>query len=245
MVSDTCPGEMITIVIDPLMFECEDVGMQTVTVTVSDGTNESVCMTTVTVVDDSTPMCVAKDITVTLNANGEATITADQVDDGSSAGCDVMTLSVTPTMFECDDVDQNNPVTLTVTGSNGEMAFCNALVTVLDDELPTIDCIDDITFFLDNMGELDITAGDLLLSASDNCDIITQEASPNDFDCGDVGGDASVVTVTVTDENGNSSECTSNVTVEDNLDPICTITDITIGPLDEFNLSRSVLYVFR
>ena len=42
--------------------------------------------------------------------------------------------------------------------------------------------------------------------------------SETDFDCSDVG--ANTVTLTVTDNNGNESTCTSTITVEDNVDPI-------------------------
>ena len=49
----------------------------------------------------------------------------------------------------------------------------------------------------------------------------------NDFDCSNIGM-TNTVTLAVTDNNGNVSTCTSDVTVEDNVDPTAICQDITI-----------------
>jgi len=46
------------------------------------------------------------------------------------------------------------------------------------------------------------------------------------FDCSHIG--ANTVTMTVTDGSGNSSTCTSTVTIEDNVAPTADCMDITI-----------------
>lgn len=79
------------------------------------------------------PLAVCQDITLELDANGQATLTPDLIDGGSSNG----TLSVDITQFSCADLG-TNLVTLTVTGtSNSSLtATCTATVTVADNTLP-------------------------------------------------------------------------------------------------------------
>ena len=55
-----------------------------------------------------------------------------------------------------------------------------------------------------------------------------------DFTCADLGPNE--VTLTVTDVNGNTSECSSTVSVEDNIPPTLTCQDITIE-LDAMGLA--------
>ena len=229
IVTGLCPGEMFTTVVVPDMFLCEDIGTQMVTVTVTDENgNSSTCSAEVTVEDGTLPVCNAMDVTIQLDDMGQATITVNDVDGGSTAGCVDPTLAVTPSSFDCDNVGIN-VVTLTVTASNGMTAQCTANVTVEDDMNPLLDCPTDVSFDLDANGNLTLVIGDLTNSISDNCDIVTQTLSENTFDCEDVG--ANIVTVTVTDENSNTSTCAVNVVVEDNMAPTCElIADLTFDP---------------
>ena len=80
-----------------------------------------------------------KNITVQLDESGNVSITAADVDEGSSACGDNYTLSVNPDSFTCADVGPN-AVTLTVTDNNGNSSTCNATVTVVDSEQPVITC---------------------------------------------------------------------------------------------------------
>jgi hypothetical protein len=68
---------------------------------------------TVTVEDNIDPVAVAQNITVSLDANGTASITTADVDNGSSDNCSY-TLALDVTSFDCDDVGANT-VTLTAT----------------------------------------------------------------------------------------------------------------------------------
>ena len=69
----------------------------------------------VTVEDNSNPVAVTQDITVELDGtNGQATITASDVDDGSSDNCSLPVYTLDVTNFDCSDIGDNT-VTLTVT----------------------------------------------------------------------------------------------------------------------------------
>ncbi len=211
--------------LSPNSFDCTDVGNNTVTLTATDNNgNISTCTATVTVEDNVPPVAICQDITVQLDASGNATIAGTDVDNGSNDACGIASLSVSPNTFDCTDIG-NNTVTLTVTDNNGNTSTCTSTVTVEDNVAPTALC-QDITVQLDASGNASITAADVDNGSNDACGIASLSVSPNTFDCTDVGNNT--VTLTVTDNNGNISTCTSTVTVEDNVPPVAICQDITI-----------------
>src|SRR5690606_37151640 len=110
--NDSCG--IASLSLDVTEFGCDDVGANTVTLTVTDNNgNVSTATAIVTVEDNVAPVAIAKDITVQLDANGTATITAADIDNGSNDACGIASLSIDVTEFGCDDVGANT-VTLTV-----------------------------------------------------------------------------------------------------------------------------------
>ena len=83
-----------------------------------------------------TPMAVARDFTVQLDAAGNAFITAEQVDASFADTC-AESMSVSPSSFTCGDIGPNT-VTLTVTDKNGNVSTADAIVTVEDNIPPEI-----------------------------------------------------------------------------------------------------------
>ncbi len=229
--SDACG--IASLMIDVSMFDCTDVGANNVNLTVTDNNgNVSVCAAVATVVDNVAPVAACQDITVQLDAFGNASITAIQIDNGSSDACGIASLSVAPNSFTCANTGPN-PVILTVTDNNGNVATCNATVTVEDNVAPIALC-QDITVQLDGSNMASIVGADVDNGSNDACGIGMLSVSPNTFDCSDVG--ANNVTLTVTDNNGNVAMCAAVVTVEDIIPPtiVCptatmTIPDFTTG----------------
>src|SRR5690606_11957418 len=220
--SDNCGID--TLFLNQTTFDCDDEGENVVTLTVTDFYgNESTCTATVTVTT-SPPDAVCQDITVALDANGQVTITGADVDGGSTDDCGIDSLSVTPASFDCTDLGPNE-VTLTVTDISGNTATCTAIVTVIDSLPPTAQC-QDITVMLDAMGMATITAAQIDDNSTDNCTIVSITVTPTDFDCEDVGDN--IVTLTVTDQSGNSSTCTANVMVMMPDPPNAECQDITV-----------------
>ncbi|MBI1288207.1 MAG: HYR domain-containing protein, partial [Flavobacteriales bacterium] len=218
-----------SLTVDPSAFTCAEVGANTVTLTGTDNSgNVSMCTATVTVLDTISPTAVCQNVTVQLDASGNASITAADVDGGSTDNCAVASLSATPTAFGCAEVGANT-VTLTVTDANGNSSTCDATVTVEDTIDPTIVC-QNITVQLDATGNISITGADIDNGTADNCSTVgstlTLDVTPGAFDCSNVGVNS--VTLTATDENGNSSTCTADVTVQDNEAPNALCQNITI-----------------
>ncbi|WP_299584727.1 HYR domain-containing protein, partial [uncultured Sunxiuqinia sp.] len=124
--------------LDQTSFDCNDLGSNTVRLTVTDASgNTDQCTATVTINDVTPPTAVCQNITVNLDATGNATITAADIDDGSSDGCGgAVTLAASKTSFTCADLGANT-VTLTVTDASGNTDQCTATVTINDVTPPT------------------------------------------------------------------------------------------------------------
>jgi hypothetical protein len=73
------------------------------------------------------------------------------------------------------------------------------------------------TISLDNSGTATLSAGDVILSATDNCGIVSTSVSKTSFTCADKG--ANTVNVTVVDGNGNATTVAAQVQVVDLIAP--------------------------
>ncbi|QTN39610.1 tandem-95 repeat protein [Cryomorphaceae bacterium] len=193
----------------------------TLTVTDENG-NTDQCTATVTVEDNIDPTAICQDITIQLDASGNASISTSDIDNGSADNCAITSVSLSQTSFNCAHVGVNS-VTLTVTDSNGNTDQCIATVTVQDITPPTALC-QDFTVTLDANGQATIAVSDIDNGSNDACGISSTVLSTTTFDCSDVG--TNTVTLTVTDNNGNSSSCTATVTV---IEPTITAASITVN----------------
>ncbi len=107
----------------------------------------------------------------------------------------------------------------------GNVGVCEFPLTILDGKKPTPICVNGISIELMPMGEggmIEVAADLMDYGSLDNCteqeDLIL-ELNPYMFDCNDVG--TNVVTLTVTDEAGNSDYCETYIIVQDNMN-LCT-----------------------
>jgi gliding motility-associated-like protein len=204
----------VTLAVSPASFTCADVGENTVTLTVTDvNGNTATCAATVTVEDNIDPTAICQNVTVSLDEQGNATITAAQIDNGSFDNCGIDWIAVTPASFTCANAG-NNPVVLTVMDVNGNSSTCSAVVTIIDNAAPTALC-QNISVVLDADGSAVITAVQIDNGSSDNCGIDNISVSPASFGCENIG--VNTVTLTVTDLSGNVSTCTASVTVTGDL----------------------------
>ncbi|MCX6182707.1 MAG: FG-GAP-like repeat-containing protein, partial [Bacteroidetes bacterium] len=169
------------------------IGTTNVVLTVSDAKGlSSTCATTVTVADNTAPIALAQDLTIQLDANGQASITAADVNNGSSDACGIASLTLDKTSFDCSNVGANT-VTLTVVDVNGNSSSANAVVTV-EDKVAAVVVTQDLTIQLDANGQASITAADVNNGSSDACGIASLTLDKTSFDCSNAG--ANTVTLT-------------------------------------------------
>jgi hypothetical protein len=70
--------------------------------------NTATCTFSVTISDAQAPNAICQDVTVELDASGMATITAEDINNGSFDNCtDPVTLSISQTEFNCDDLTED------------------------------------------------------------------------------------------------------------------------------------------
>ncbi len=210
-------------------FSFTNVNLVTLTVTDVNG-NIGTATAGVIVEDNIAPVAMAQDLTVQLDASGNATITAEDIDNGSSDACGISSLALDRTYFNCEDI-ANNPhtVILTVTDNNGNSSTATADVTI-EDLVPPEVLVQNIIVQLDATGNASISANDVDAGSSDACGIATLTLDISAFTCDDVG--ENTVTLTAIDVNGNISQETAVVTVVDDIDPTVLTNDVTIY-LDE------------
>ncbi|MGG5488407.1 HYR domain-containing protein, partial [Gaetbulibacter sp. PBL-D1] len=108
-------------------------GQTVVTWTATDGySNSTTCTQIVTVVDNEAPNVICQSLSLQLNPiTGLATITANDIDNGSTDNCSIANMTLSQTTFDCNDIGTNT-VTLSVTDGSGNSDSCTATVTITD-----------------------------------------------------------------------------------------------------------------
>jgi gliding motility-associated-like protein len=126
--SDNCT-ENLTIVNDaPAIFPT---GTTTVTWTVTDAAgNFTVVTQNVTVLDYTAPIVNLQNTAILLDANGNANLSFEQVDNGSYDNCTISSVELSPASFDCSQVG-NNTVTVTITDANGNISTGEVNVLVI------------------------------------------------------------------------------------------------------------------
>ncbi|MCG8331269.1 MAG: HYR domain-containing protein [Chitinophagales bacterium] len=229
--TDACGIESLEL--DNTNYNCEDVGTHTVTLTVEDEySNESTCQSTVTVEDNIAPVALCQNKTIQLDANGAASISAGEIDNNSNDACGISTLSLDKTSFDCNDVGTNT-IVLTVKDVNNNTSTCQSTVTVEDNVAPVALC-QDKTVQLGANGAGSITTSDIDNGSNDACGIASLSLDNTSFSCHEVGN-LNMVTLTLTDNNGNSSTCQASITVEDNIAPTALCHDVIVSLDSEGN----------
>jgi alpha-tubulin suppressor-like RCC1 family protein len=186
-------------------------------------------------VENQLPVAICKDITVYLDDNGIATISIEDIDDGSYSEAGIKSIDIDRTSFDCSDIGDNT-VNLTITDIFCNTSSCQSTITVVDNIPPTITVsVSPTTLWPPNNQMKTITA---TVTVDDNCGDVTyvltsitsNEDITNDvanatigtddllFDLrakrnGNGNGRIYTITYTTTDASGNTAIGTATVTV--------------------------------
>ncbi|MEY5049270.1 MAG: hypothetical protein RLZZ175_2629 [Bacteroidota bacterium] len=213
------------------------VGVTTNTYVATDASgNTNSCSFNVTVVDNIKPVVIVKNVTLPLDANGNAILTVSDVNNGSNDACGIDSISISKSTFDCSNVGANN-VVLTVVDKNGNTNSATAIVNVIDSIAPVAK-VQNKTLYLNASGNASISVEDLNNGSSDACGIDSITLSKYHFDCSNVG--ANNVVLTVVDKNGNTNSATAIVTVIDSVAPVAKVQNKTLYLNASGNASISV-----
>ncbi len=212
------------------------VGVNTVTYTATDAAgNQSTCSFTIEVVDAQAPVAVCKDIEIYLDESGNASISADAINDGSYDNCDSVILSVSLSEFTCANLGENS-VILSVSDPSGNASTCTAIVTVVDTIAPVMTCIDvPQERIANNAGCSYAVVGDEFTPTeqSDNCQASLSyvlsgatTGTGTDLDGALFNLGLTTITWTLLDVSGNSTSCDVEVTVINDVLPVIEGPDI-------------------
>ncbi len=199
------------------------IGSHTLTVTDANGC-EATLTTSIVATDAEPPVLVLANVVAALDDNGQATVIAELYDNGSYDNCgSIATWAVSQSQFDCSEVG-THVVTVTITDSNGNETSGTTEVTIEDKTAPTLVCPDNIS-----VGACNPEVSFDLPFVSDNCGVdlslLTQTGglpSGSVFPTG-----TTTQTFEYTDASGNTSTCSFDITVADELTFGAVLSDAT------------------
>lgn len=203
-------------------FSCGDIGQYQVTLVVQDVAGQiDSCSGQVTIADSTGPFVQCKDTALILDAGGNASLTAQDLDLGTFDNCTLDTFFIDRDSFGCGDAGFNT-VIFTALDIFGNTSNCISTVEIVDSVAPVALC-QDVSLYLDNAGTASLVPADLDNGSSDNCGLDSLALSQSQFSCADTG--LQVITLEVFDQYGNVETCTGNVTVRDTISPAAICND--------------------
>ncbi len=154
---------------------------------------------------------VNNNLKISLDQTGKATLTIDQVNNGSTDNVGITSMTLSKTSFTCTDLGTSK-VTFTAKDAKGNTSTAEVTVTVVDEIKPSLKAKSTYTIKLDVQGKASLKWEDIDEGSADNCSIKERKLSKTDFTRTD-GGD-NKITYTITDASGNTSSIETTVRVD-------------------------------
>ena len=191
--------------------------------------NYSICISTVTIKDTIPPEVWCKNAGVDLySRGGETPIFPVYVLDTAFDAGGIIAYNLDTTEYFCDDIGKHI-VELSVKDVGGNVSSCTAEITIVDNNPPTVLCRD-FEVALNTDGNAAISIDSIDAGSYDACGIAEMEISQSEFTGDNLG--ENMVTLYVTDINGNTDSCTAMVTVTDPVVPIVVCNSINVSVSD-------------
>jgi hypothetical protein len=182
------------------------------TITVTDNNDCPKSLSAQIVVADQTPPVLnLKNATVDLDPSGSVSVSANLFDNGSQDACGIATWTVSPNTFNCSQIGQNT-ITITATDLGGNTSTGTAVLTILDNIVPTLACPENIV-----RGSCNAVVSFNIPQVFDNCQVNpTQLVQLSGLPSGanfPLGNTAQ--SFQYTDLGGNIGQCSFNVLIGD------------------------------
>ncbi len=198
-------------------FDCTDIGANTLQlIATDDSSNTTAIDVTLTIIDNTNPVIDtggSSFLTIDLDENGEVTFDAAALGVTVTDNCGTPQVTLSRTSLNCSNINATpgNFVRITATDAQGNTTQSNVFVSVQDVTDPIIDqCADPFEVTLDSSGRYTLTADELGTGISDNCGFTTS-IDIEELTIANIGDNT--VTMTVTDNAGNTNSCSTTVTV--------------------------------
>jgi hypothetical protein len=190
----------------PNVFDCDDIGLQQVVLTVTDhhGCSKS-ATATVEVIDTVMPVVLCKNISVEMNGCS-VTIQPADIDDGSWDACS-LALSLDVSTFDCSDIGVNT-VHLIATDASANTSICSATVTITQ---PVEVICENTMVNMSSNTVLVLNPFDFVEGNQGNYPGYTFVLNPSVITCDDLG--EKLITLTATAPNGMVTICQSTLLV--------------------------------
>ena len=201
-------------------FDCSSVrnNPHIVTLTVTDNhDNQSSCTATIVVRDTVPPIVECFDLTVELDDDGDADFSDSDWRNEPSDDCGIQRRT-TRVVVISDCTIGESFASLNVEDFYRNESTCRSEITIKEYDPPVASCKEQ-TVMLDANGIARVSPSDIDNGSSDACGIKTMSASPNSFDCSNIGQTHTVL-LFVVDKSDNNAACTANVTIADNASPM-------------------------
>lgn len=218
-ISDNCTaiGSIVVTQSLPIGSIVSNVGSLTVTITATDASgNSSNCSFSVNKTDNTVPVatCPAAQ-TILLGSTCTAVLPDYRTMVTKSDNCtasSAITLTQAPAPGTIISSAGITTVTITARDAQNNQSNCSFTVTAIDNIAPSIVCPSNQTIILDGMGNGLIPNYSSLVSATDNCSNAASIGVTQNPVAGTVvnGTGITLITITATDQSGNSQVCTFN-----------------------------------
>jgi hypothetical protein len=208
--ADNCS---IALSLSQTTFTCEDLGEKEVTVTGKDPAGNTVTdVVNVQVLDTIAPVVARHDITVYLDGDGVAAVADIAIDFGSTDNCelDALYLGWPSDFIDCGQVG-DHLVDLVGVDKSGNTTVKEITMTIADNQPPNL-FTKSLTVTLDEVGQAEITVGEVNDGSYDNCSTAEYTLSRTVFTCEDLG--TTTIEFTGVDAYGNTSSQAVELTVK-------------------------------
>ena len=217
--TDACGLQSISI--DRDSFNCADVSQFSKVVNlqaIDVHGNDANCQGLVLIQDELAPDAICQDISVYLDANGAYSLSASEIDNGSSDNCAIDLISIPPSTFDCSSLPRD--VQLKVIDIHGNKDSCIAQVSPIDSLAPIAHC-KSVTVALDAQGHYLLSPSEINDTSEDNCGAgpLSLAVNPSSFSCADISNNPNAVTLSVTDASGNTASCQAHISLIDTTAP--------------------------
>tara|TARA_B100001115_G_C15843442_1_gene423667 strand:+ start:174 stop:3248 length:3075 start_codon:yes stop_codon:yes gene_type:complete len=221
------PIETTSVVLD-----CENIGSNELEFNIYDNFgNSSSDLVELIVLDTISPTIIVEDVSVELNANGEAFLSFDDVDNGSFDNCSIVSETLSNNIFTIENIGLNN-VQVQSIDQSGNIAIDNVTVNVLDNIPPLFTFVPNDTVLSVDSSLCGAYYFFPLAEAEDNGSVVISSdiSSGSFFELG-----STTITFTATDIANNQITTSFTITVIDDEEPVVTFVPDDVVIAECFN----------